>query len=106
MSTLFIDDEDEARASVLWANGEPAVEATDGMRRLDVERVTFKWFRLGDGFGEAMVSEVRIEGRCGDRRDRQGRRILTYATVTLHTQHVGDWWEICALPDCKPGPRL
>ena len=60
MSTLFIDDEDEARASVLWASGEPAVEAIDGTRRLDVERVTFKWFRRGDGLGVAMMT-------CGSR---------------------------------------
>ena len=44
MSTLFIDDEDDARTSVLYANGEPVVEATDGKRRLDAERATFKWF--------------------------------------------------------------
>jgi len=63
MSTLFIDDEDEARASALWANGEPAVEATDGTRRLDVERVTFKWLRRGDGFGEDMMDGRQSNGR-------------------------------------------
>jgi hypothetical protein len=55
MSTLFIDDEDDARASVLWANGEPAADATNGTRRLDVERVTFRWLRRGDGPGEDMI---------------------------------------------------
>jgi len=56
MSTLFIDDDEDARASVLWANGEPVVEATDGTRRLDTERVTFKWLRRGDGPGEDMMT--------------------------------------------------
>ena len=57
MSTLFIDDEDEARTSVLWANDELVmVEATGGTRRLDAERVTFKWLRRGDGPGEDMMT--------------------------------------------------
>lgn len=56
MSTLFIDDEDDARTSVLYANEEPVVEAADGKRRLDTERATFKWFRRGDGCGEDMMT--------------------------------------------------
>ena len=57
MSTLFIDDEDEARTSVLWTNDELAVaEATEGMRRLDAERVTFRWLRRGDSPGEDMMT--------------------------------------------------
>ena len=42
MSTLFNDDADDARTSVLWAKGEPVVEATEGTRRFDVERVTLR----------------------------------------------------------------
>lgn len=58
ISTLFIDDEDDARTSVLWANEEPVVDATGGTRRLDVdvERDTFKWLRRGDGPGEDMMT--------------------------------------------------
>ena len=55
MSTLFIDDDEDARTSVLCANEEPVVEATDGTRRLDVERVTFRWLLRGDGPGEDMM---------------------------------------------------
>jgi len=57
ISTLFIDDEDDARTSVLRANEEPVVKAAEGTRRLDVEveRATFKWLRLGDGPGEDMM---------------------------------------------------
>ena len=56
MSTLFIDEADDARTSVLWGNEELVMEATGGIRRLDVERVTFKWLRRGDGPGEDMVA--------------------------------------------------
>ena len=56
MSTLYIEDEDDARTSGLWANGEPVVEVTAGTRRLDAERVTFKWFRRGDGVGEDIMT--------------------------------------------------
>ena len=43
---------------MLWANEEPVVEVTEGMRRLDVdvERATFKWLRRGDGPGEDMMA--------------------------------------------------
>ena len=58
MSTLFIDEDDDARTSVLWTNEEPVVEATEGIRRLDadIERVTFKWFRREDGPEEDMMT--------------------------------------------------
>jgi len=58
MSTLFIDEDDDARTSVLWTNEEPVVEATEGMRRLDadIERVTFRWLRRGDGPEEDMMT--------------------------------------------------